>query len=33
MQKQALKSQADLLQAELDQIRKRLEEIDATKGS
>ncbi|HOO41924.1 MAG TPA: DUF5320 domain-containing protein [Syntrophales bacterium] len=33
MQKQALKSQSDLLQAELDQIRKRLEEIDATKGS
>ena len=30
-EKQALKSQADFLQAELDQIRKRLEEIDVAK--
>lgn len=29
MEKQALKTQADFLQSELDRIRKRLEDIDA----
>jgi len=31
MEKQALKTQADFLQSELDQIKKRLEDIESEK--